>query len=82
MTQRDKWLNPPRPEILKYRLSKHAIQTYALMNNFHLGEILDATFILPMPKTWSKKKKKLMETTPHHVKPDLDNMIKIGRAHV
>lgn len=57
MTQRDKWLNPPRPEILKLRLSKHAIQTYALIENFVLGETLDSTFILPMPNSWSKKRK-------------------------
>lgn len=76
MTQRDKWLNPPRPEILKYRLSKHAIQTYALMNKFVLGETLDGTFILPMPNSWSKKKKVLMCGKPHLVKPDLDNIIK------
>lgn len=76
MTQRDKWLNPPRPEVLKYRLSKHAIQTYAMMEEFVLGEILAGTFILPMPNSWSKKKKKLMEGKPHLNKPDLDNIIK------
>lgn len=76
MTQRDKWLNPPRPEILKYRLYKHAIQNYAIIEGFNLGEILDATFILPMPKSWSKKKKQLMHGKPHIIKPDLDNIIK------
>lgn len=76
MTQRDKWLNPPRPEILKYRLSRHAIQDYAMMEGFVLGEILEGTFILPMPKSWSKKKQKLMDGKPHLNKPDLDNIIK------
>jgi len=76
MTQRDKWLNPPRPEILKYRLCKHAIQDYANMEGFVLGDVLEGTFILPMPKTWSKKKRNLMDGKPHLNKPDLDNIIK------
>lgn len=76
MTQRDKWLNPPRPEVLKYRLSRHAIQDYAIMEGFVLGEILEGTFIMPMPKSWSKKKQKLMDGKPHLNKPDLDNIIK------
>ena len=61
---------------LKYRLYKHAIQNYAIIEGFNLGEILDATFILPMPKSWSKKKKQLMHGKPHIIKPDLDNIIK------
>jgi hypothetical protein len=36
MTQRDKWLNPPRVPITKYRLVKQGIEAYALMHKFVL----------------------------------------------
>ena len=36
----------------------------------------DITFYLPMPKSWTKSKKKEMLGNPHRQKPDLDNLIK------
>lgn len=76
MTQRDKWLNPPREAILKYRLSKQAMETYAMMTKFSLKDKLECTFHLPMPESWSGKKKERMALTPHQSKPDLDNILK------
>jgi Holliday junction resolvase RusA-like endonuclease len=37
---------------------------------------LSAQFDIPMPKSWSKKKRALMAGTPHTSKPDLDNLLK------
>ena len=37
---------------------------------------LSVTFYFPLPKTWSKKKRKEMDGQPHKSKPDLDNLIK------
>lgn len=34
------------------------------------------TFILPMPTSWSKKKRAVMNGQAHQQKPDVDNMIK------
>lgn len=34
------------------------------------------TFGLPMPKSWSKKKKEAMKGMPHEQVPDLDNLLK------
>jgi len=34
------------------------------------------TFILPMPQSWSKKKREQMHGQPHQQKPDLDNLLK------
>ena len=34
------------------------------------------TFILPMPESWSKKKKDRMRFKPHQQKPDKDNLEK------
>jgi len=76
MTQRDKWLNPPRKCITKYRLAKHGIQFYANEQNFTLPEIINVTFVLPITPSWSKKKKVAMLGQPHRQKPDLDNILK------
>lgn len=34
------------------------------------------TFGLPMPESWSKRKRELMRGLPHQSKPDLDNLLK------
>ncbi len=34
------------------------------------------TFVLPMPPSWSKKKRDAMDGQPHQQKPDLDNLKK------
>lgn len=34
------------------------------------------TFYMPMPKSWSKKKKRNMLGEPHRQKPDVDNLLK------
>ena len=33
-------------------------------------------FGLPMPSSWSSRKRELMRGTPHQSKPDLDNLLK------
>jgi Holliday junction resolvase RusA-like endonuclease len=37
---------------------------------------LDIIFYLPMPKSWSKKKRTEMNGTYHDQKPDVDNLAK------
>jgi Holliday junction resolvase RusA-like endonuclease len=34
------------------------------------------TFNIPMPESWSKKKKTEMVMRPHQQKPDIDNLLK------
>jgi len=34
------------------------------------------TFVMPMPKSWSEKKKTSMLAMPHQQKPDWDNLAK------
>jgi Holliday junction resolvase RusA-like endonuclease len=74
MTQRDQWLKPPRPAVAKYFSFKDAMRlmsgTWELPNQFAV------VFIMPMPKSWSKKKKKAMVGKPHTVRPDLGNLYK------
>ncbi len=45
-------------------------------NGLEIGDILEVIFFIPMPKSWSKKKKKEMCLRPHKQRPDLDNLVK------
>jgi Holliday junction resolvase RusA-like endonuclease len=74
MTQRDKWKR--RPVVIKYILFKEALKYYAEENCYKVPDELSLTFILAMPKTWSKKKRDAMRGKPHQQRPDLDNLIK------
>ena len=76
MTQRDKWLNPPRLPITRSRLVKQGIEAYALMLNFVLKDEVNVIFVMPMPSSWSNKKRLTMNGKPHQIKPDIDNMLK------
>ena len=71
MTQRDKWAK--RPCVLRYR----AFADECRLCNVRLhadGSMV--TFVLPMPKSWSAKKREAMDRQPHEQKPDLSNLIK------
>lgn len=70
-TQRDKW--NPSPAVKRYRAWKDTVRSL----NIQLNESGDhITFILPMPRSWSVKKRNEMDGKPHRQKPDLDNMHK------
>lgn len=71
MTQRDKWKQ--RPAVLRYQAFCDEVR----MRKVRLPESgLEVSFILPMPKSWSKKKREEMNGVPHKQKPDLDNCLK------
>ena len=71
----------PKPRMTKKSVWKH-------MDYFKWAGVLKAMkpevnwiplsiqFVLPMPKSWPEKKKKLFDGTEHLPTPDLDNMIK------
>lgn len=71
MTQRDKWQK--RPPVLRYR---------AFCDEVRLNKITlpdggwHVTFVIPMPASWSKKKRAEFNGKPHKSKPDCDNMLK------
>lgn len=70
MTQRDKWAK--RPSVLRYR-------AFADECRLLIHTSLDRkaiTFFIPMPKSWSKKKKAAMVGQPHRQRPDIDNYAK------
>jgi len=85
MTKSDTWkLNPfhkdpakrQRPAVTKYFEFKNLLIMCAKKINFELGKYIDAVYLIPMPASWSDKKKKLMNGMPCEVKPDTDNITK------
>lgn len=71
MTQRDKWAK--RPAVQRYWDFKDACACFGV----HVPEAgAHVTFIVPMPKSWSKKKRLKMLNKPHTSRPDLDNYLK------
>lgn len=73
MTRRDKWLDPPRPGVAKYRAFKDQVRAAGVKLPYFGAHV---TFYIPMPRSWSKKKKKEVIGRPHVIRPDFDNLIK------
>ncbi|WP_426817657.1 RusA family crossover junction endodeoxyribonuclease [Winslowiella sp. 2C04] len=70
-TQRDRWAK--RPAVLRYRAFCDEVRFRGVTlpeSGWHV------TFVLPMPDSWSKKKRAAMNGMPHQQKPDKDNLEK------
>jgi len=80
MTRRDKWLNPPRPEVAIYRDFANDLLLMARSEGYNIetDTITGIRFkaYLRIPKSWSKKKKKALRGKPHMQKPDTSNILK------
>lgn len=75
MTQRDKWKQ--RPCVMRYRAFADRLREECGRHQFVPPESgLSITFFLPMPSSWSQKKKARMWDKPHQQKPDWDNLVK------
>jgi Holliday junction resolvase RusA-like endonuclease len=73
MTRRDKWLNPARPAVARFRSFCNEIMAAKVKlspSDCHV------TFILPLPDSTPKKIKLKLDGMPHMQKPDLDNCLK------
>ncbi|MCK4901406.1 MAG: RusA family crossover junction endodeoxyribonuclease [Anaerolineales bacterium] len=71
MTRSDKWKK--RPDVLRYRAFADEVRLKGVElpeSGYHV------TFVLPMPPSWSKKKRLAMSGQPHQQKPDKDNLEK------
>lgn len=71
MTQRDRWHK--RTETSAYWAYKAQVRLLGLTlpeSGYHI------TFVIPMPKSWSKKKRQQYDGQPHQSKPDKDNLEK------
>lgn len=61
----------------RYNEYKLSLSALAKQKNFKFPDQgACITFFIPVPKTWSQKKKKLYHGTLHQAKPDLDNLLK------
>ena len=71
MTQRDK-RGDKRPAVARYHAFCDECRLYRV--KLRVGDVID--FVLPMPKSWSKKKRNAMTGREHTQKPDLSNLLK------
>ena len=78
-------LNRPRASKNRFYDSQYQVkENIVLYVNAHYGTLLPLehpisiymTFYMPIPISWSKKKKKLFIGQPHTATPDLDNLVK------
>jgi len=85
LSQSDKWKTNPnhidpmkrqRKVVTNYYAFKNLLIWQAKEMNFELGQTLDALYLIPMPNSWSMKKKERMNGMPCKVKPDTDNITK------
>ena len=85
MTRSDKWKTNPnhidpmkrqRKAVKMYFDFKNNLVAQALQMKFQLDEYVDAVYFIPMPNSWSEKKKERMNGLPCKVKPDTDNITK------
>lgn len=72
MTRRDTWGGDKvRPSVQRWRAFRDAVQAQGV--TIQDGDEL--VFHLPMPSSWSARKRLDHEGKPHRSKPDLDNLI-------
>ena len=74
MTRADRWKK--RPCVLKYWEYKDDLKLKLKMCDINIDDVIKVKFGVPMPKSWSKKKKKEMNGKPHQQRPDVDNLMK------
>ncbi len=70
-TKADVWKK--RACVMRYRAFADQCRAMGMKINESDSHIV---FILPMPKSWSKKKREAMDGQPHQQKPDIDNLCK------
>lgn len=65
-----------RKVVRRYLDYKTTLKKLSLEHKYELTEELSVVFVMPMPKSWSRKKRIEMNGKPHQQKPDLDNLLK------
>lgn len=74
MNQADRWKK--RPCVQRYFAYRDQVRAIAAQQGFTLPERFYLWFQMPMPKSWSQRKKRMMFGEPCRVKPDADNLAK------
>lgn len=85
MSQSDRWKTNPdhhnilqrqRPEVTRYFRFKRTIKEQSAKMGYTQENTLEIVFLVPMPASWSKKKKERENKMPVKTKPDIDNYVK------
>lgn len=74
MVRSDKWSE--RECVTDYWAYKDKLVLLARAKRYKVTPKLNINFILSMPKSWSEKKRRLLNGKPHTQKPDIDNLEK------
>lgn len=69
--QSDKWR--PRTSVLRYRAFKDEVRLHGVQIRPTGDRVI---FLMPMPPSWSQKRRAEMLGQPHQSKPDTDNLLK------
>ena len=72
MVRSDKWNK--RPVVARYHAYKDLLNLE--LPGYELPEVLSIEFHIPMPKSWSDKKRINHLGMYHQQKPDIDNLVK------
>ena len=83
MTKADRWRK--RQSVLKFFAFRDAVRQWpreTMHNKILEMESFEIVFHVPMPKSWSKKKKGYMNGSAHQQRPDLDNYLKAWKDSV
>jgi Holliday junction resolvase RusA-like endonuclease len=70
MTQRDRWAK--RPAVQRYFAFRDEVRLHGVV----IPDRVRIIFVMPMPASWSAKKRAEMDGQPHTVRPDGDNLAK------
>lgn len=70
MTQRDRWAK--RPCVLRYFAFRDEVRLHGVT----IPDRVRIIFHMPMPESWSAKKRDEMNGKPHQVRIDIDNAVK------
>lgn len=74
MTRSDKFNK--RRCVMRYRAFADELRYKCNLQGIEIDTCLNVIFTLPMPKSWSKKRKAEMNGKPHQQTPDIDNISK------
>ena len=82
MTRADRWKK--RQSVLKFFAFRDAVRQSSAWKTLELLDMdsFKIVFHVPMPKSWSKKKKTQYDGKPHQQRPDLDNYLKAWKDSV
>lgn len=78
MTRSDKWNR--RLVVMRYRA--YGDELRLRLPNYALPDEFKVTFNIPIPTSWSTKKRESMKGQPHTIRPDIDNLTKALMDHL